>query len=144
MLYAVDRLRWDHVDEVLDIDIGRGEHWGGGVHGSGSGGADGTQGVGLGISDVIEMPAGSGCGRDSQECGDGRGADWKLVTGDLGGPNRYECDRESEPGVSRVGVGDSRGGEYGGGRTHGKSEGGGTGCEGTAWVSESAVEFFLQ
>jgi hypothetical protein len=117
-------------DRVGVGDGARGEHGACGVHGTGSGGAHGLRGDGVGVGDIGEVPG------DARSAGDAAGddhsgvADGKHHAGVVIGRGVIERDGSTEPSGDRVGVGDGARGEHGACDVHGTGSGGAHGLRG--------------
>ena len=119
-------------------DGARGEPGAGGVHGAGSGGADGMRGDGVGVGDVGEVPGGAWSSGDSAGDDDGRGARREHDAGCSVDGGMSVMRRQNRAGTGSASV-----------TVHGAGLGlvaftalgrvGQTGCEGTEWESETSV-----
>jgi hypothetical protein len=117
-------------DRVGVGDGARGEHGACDVHGTGSGGAHGMRGDGVGVGDIGEVPGHARSAGDAAADDDGGGVARQRDAGVVGGRRGHERDRSTEPSGDRVGVGDGARGEYGACDVHGTGSGGAHGLRG--------------
>jgi hypothetical protein len=117
-------------DRVGVGDGARGEHGACDVHGTGSGGAHGLRGDGVGVGDIGEVPGDARSAGDAAGDDDGGGAGRQRDAGLVGGPWGIERDGSTEPSGDRVGVGDGARGEHGACDVHGTGSGGAHGLRG--------------
>jgi hypothetical protein len=117
-------------DRVGVGDGARGEHGACDVHGTGSGGAHGLRGDGVGVGDIGEVPgderSAGGTAGDDDGGAAGRKRDAGVVVRRWG----IEYDGSTEPSGDRVGVGDGARGEHGACDVHGTGSGGAHGLRG--------------
>jgi hypothetical protein len=111
-------------------DGARGEHGACDVHGTGSGGAHGLRGDGVGVGDIGEVPGDARSAGDAAADHDGRRAGTKRDAGVVSGCGGIELDDSTEPSGDRVGVGDGARGEHGACDVHGTGSGGAHGMRG--------------
>ncbi len=93
-------------DRVGVGDGAWGEHGACDAHGTGSGGAHGMRGDGVGVGDIGEVPGDARSAGDAAGDDDGGGAWRQLDAGVVGGRGGIERDGSTEPSGDRVGVGD--------------------------------------
>jgi hypothetical protein len=117
-------------DRVGVGDGARGEHGACDVHGTGSGGAHGLRGDGVGVGDIGEVPGDARSAGDAAGDDDGGGAERQRDAGVVGGCGGIERDGSTEPSGDRVGVGDGARGEHGACDVHGTGSGGAHGLRG--------------
>jgi hypothetical protein len=117
-------------DRVGVGDGARGEHGACDVHGTGSGGAHGLRGDGVGVGDIGEVPGHARSARDTAADDDGRTQGRERDAGVVGGRGGLERDGSTEPSGDRVGVGDGARGEHGACDVHGTGSGGAHGLRG--------------
>jgi hypothetical protein len=117
-------------DRVGVGDGARGEHGACDVHGTGSGGAHGMRGDGVGVGDIGEVPGDARSAGDAAADDDGGGAERQRDAGVVGGCGGIERDGSTEPSGDRVGVGDGARGEHGACDVHGTGSGGAHGMRG--------------
>jgi hypothetical protein len=117
-------------DRVGVVDGARGEHGAGDVHGTGSGGAHGMRGDGVGVGDIGEVPWDARSSRNTSGDDDGGGAGRQRDAGVVDGRGGIERDGSTEPSGDRVGVGDGARGEHGACDVHGTGSGGAHGLRG--------------
>jgi hypothetical protein len=117
-------------DRVGVGDGARGEHGACDVHGTGSGGAHGLRGNGVGVGDIGEVPGHARREGDTTGDDDGGGAGRQRDAGVVGGRGGLEHDGPTEPSGDRVGVGDGARGEHGACDVHGTGSGGAHGRRG--------------
>jgi hypothetical protein len=117
-------------DRVGVGDGARGEHGACDVHGTGSGGAHGLRGDGVGVGDIGALPGHAGSAGHAAGDDDGGGAGRQRDAGVVGGRRGLERDGSTEPSGDRVGVGDGARGEHGAGDVHGTGSGGAHGLRG--------------
>jgi hypothetical protein len=87
------------------VDYGAwGRHEDCGVHGEGTGGADGLREDRVGIGDIGEVPGGIGCRGVGADDGDGRGAAWQHVSSMDHRLCGFERLRRAEPSRDGIGV----------------------------------------
>jgi hypothetical protein len=117
-------------DRVGVGDGARGEHGACDVHGTGSGGAHGLRGDGVGVGDIGEVPGdarSAGVAATDDDCAGTRS---QFLEGLFDGSGSLERDSATEPGGDRVGVGDGARGEHGACDVHGTGSGGAHGLRG--------------
>jgi hypothetical protein len=117
-------------DRVGVGDGARGEHGACDVHGTGSGGAHGLRGDGVGVGDIGEVPGDARGEGDAAGDDDGGRAGRQPVAGTVGGRGGLERDGSTEPSGDRVGVGDGARGEHGACDVHGTGSEGAHGMRG--------------
>jgi hypothetical protein len=117
-------------DRVGVGDGARGEHGACDVHGTGSGGAHGLRGDGVGVGDIGEVPGNARSAGDAAGDDDGGGAGRQRDAGVVGGRGGLEREYSTEPSGDRVGVGDGARGEHGACDVHGTGSGGAHGLRG--------------
>ena len=112
-------------------DGARGEHGACDVHGTGSGGAHGMRGDGVGVGDIGEVHGDARGAGDTAAGDDGGGAGRReRDAGVVGGRGGIERDAWTERCGDRVGVGDGARGEHGACDVHGTGSGGAHGMRG--------------
>ena len=116
-----------------------GKHGAGGVHGQGSGGADGMRGDGVGVGDIDEVHGGTRSSGHTTGGDDGRGARCERDAGLVDGHGGLSMVRRS----NRAGTGSAsvtvHGASMGLVAYTGKAREGQTGCEATEWESETSM-----
>jgi hypothetical protein len=117
-------------DRVGVGDGARGEHGACDVHGTGSGGAHGLRGDGVGVGDIGEVPGHARSAGDAAADDDGGSTGRQRDAGVFGGRRGIERDGSTEPSGDRVGVGDGARGEHGACDVHGTGSGGAHGLRG--------------
>jgi len=109
----------------LGVDDGtRGGHGACQEHGTGSGGADGMRGDGLGVGDIGEVQLDARSPGDAAGGDDGGGAGREQDAGVVGGRGGIERHASSEPSGDRLGVGDGARGGHGACEEHGTGSSG--------------------
>jgi hypothetical protein len=117
-------------DRVGVGDGARGEHGACDVHGTGSGGAHGLRGDGVGVGDICSLFVDARSAGDAAVDGDGGGAGRHRDAGVVSGPGGVVFDKSRERSGDRVGVGDGARGEHGACDVHGTGSGGAHGLRG--------------
>jgi hypothetical protein len=111
-------------------DGARGEYGACVAHGTGSGGAHGLRGDGVGVGDIGEVPGHARRAGDTTGNDDGGGEGRQRDAGMFCGRGGIERDGSTEPSGDRVGVGDGARGEHGACDVHGTGSGGAHGLRG--------------
>jgi hypothetical protein len=111
-------------------DGARGGHGACDAYGSGSGGAHGMRGVGLGVGDIGEVQGDTRSAWYAADGDDGGGAGREQDAGVVGGRWGIERDASTEPSGDRVGVGDGARGEHWAFAQHWTGSGGAHGMRG--------------